>query len=109
MTLALIGKGLLLKGATPKTKDKQVPGIYIYTPVYIIFLQSHHLGFPKFHILFSLRRTYTPVSHVAGRNETQKKSHHLSPMIVMLVLVSYSSFPKNRGFVAMWPSLSTMI
>ena len=32
MTLALIGKGLLLKGATPKTKDKQVPGIYIYIP-----------------------------------------------------------------------------
>ena len=30
MTLVLIGKGLLLEGSTPKTKDKQVPGIYIY-------------------------------------------------------------------------------
>ncbi len=28
MTLVLIGKGLLLEGSTPKTKDKQVPGNY---------------------------------------------------------------------------------
>ena len=30
MTPVLIGKGLLLEGSTPKTKDKQVRGIYIY-------------------------------------------------------------------------------
>ena len=33
MTLALIGKGLLWEGSTPKTKDKQVPGIYIDTNI----------------------------------------------------------------------------
>ena len=48
LTLALIGKGLLLKGATPKTKDKQVPGIYIYTP-YILSSYNHIiLGFQSF-------------------------------------------------------------
>jgi len=30
MTRVLIGKGLLLDGATLKAKDKKVPGIYIY-------------------------------------------------------------------------------
>ena len=30
MTPVLIEKGLLLEGSTPKTKDKQVRGIYIY-------------------------------------------------------------------------------
>ena len=30
MTLALIEKGLLLEGWSPKIEDKQVPGIYIY-------------------------------------------------------------------------------
>lgn len=30
MTLALIGKYLLLDGSTLKTKDKQVPGVNIY-------------------------------------------------------------------------------
>ena len=31
MTLVLIGKGLVSEGPTPKTKDKWVPGIYIYS------------------------------------------------------------------------------
>ncbi len=30
MSIVLIGKGLLLEGWSPKTGDKQVPGIYIY-------------------------------------------------------------------------------
>ena len=35
MTLVLAGKGLLLEGSTPKTKDKQVPTyIYIYIRMY---------------------------------------------------------------------------
>jgi len=29
MTLVLIGKGPLLEGSTPKTKDKQVPGVFV--------------------------------------------------------------------------------
>lgn len=36
MTLSLIGKYLLLDGSTLKTKDKQVPCIYIY-----IYLHTH--------------------------------------------------------------------
>ena len=30
MTLVLIGKVLLFEGSTPKTKDKQVPGIHMH-------------------------------------------------------------------------------
>ena len=29
MTLVLVVKGLLLEGSTPKTKDKQVPGVFL--------------------------------------------------------------------------------
>ena len=41
MNLVLIGKGLLLEGSTPQTKDKQVQGIYIYvyTCVWYRYLQ----------------------------------------------------------------------
>ena len=37
MTLALIRKGLLLEGSNPKTKDKQVAGIYMFCK-YFVFL-----------------------------------------------------------------------
>ena len=32
MTPVLIGKGFVLKGWSPKIEDKQVPGIYSFTP-----------------------------------------------------------------------------
>ena len=41
MTLVLIGTGLLLEGSTPKTKDKQLPGIYIYICYMLIIKEKY--------------------------------------------------------------------